>query len=98
MFGKGIVNKTSPDFLFLFATPTFISGAARVLDLYAVYDAYNCSSTEYEADFKAISSDWMAVGQDIGIAMKQFERSLPPESIRLNDEFCGAGQQMSFFP
>ena len=90
------MNRASSDFLF--ASPTFISGAARVLDLYGVYDAYNSSSTEYEADFKAILSDWMVVGQDILVAMKQFENSLPPDSLARYNELCGAGQQMSFFP
>ena len=90
------MNKTSSDFFF--ATPTFISGAARVLDLYGVYDAYNSSSTSYEADFKAILSDWSVVGQDIFSAMKQFESSVPLSSIARYDELCGADQQMSFFP
>lgn len=82
---------------FLFAIPTFISGAARVLDLYGVYDAYNTSSTEYEADYKALLSDWRMVGEDILVAMKTFEHSLPPGSATRYEELCGAGQQMSFF-
>ena len=49
------MNKARSDFLF--ATPTFIYGAARVLDLYGVFDAYNSSSTDYEADYKALWSD-----------------------------------------
>ncbi|MGC2197236.1 MAG: hypothetical protein WA628_21340 [Terriglobales bacterium] len=89
------MNKASSDLLF--ANPTFISGAARVLDLYGVYDEYNSSSTDYEADFKAILSDWMVVGQDIFVAMKEFESSLPPDSIARYDELCRADQQMSFF-
>jgi len=63
------VNKARSDFLF--ATPSFIYGAARVLDLYGIFDAYNSSSTEYEADCKAIWSDSSIVGQDICFAMKQ---------------------------
>lgn len=89
------MNKVRSDFLF--ATTTFISGAARVLDLYGVYDRYNASPTEYEADYKAVLSDWGTVGQDIFSATKQFESSLPPSSIARHDELCGAGQQMSFF-
>jgi hypothetical protein len=83
---------------FLFADPTFISGVARVLDLYGTFDAYNASSTEYEADYKALLSDWRMVGQDIVDAMKQFECSPPPGSNMRDDELCGTGQQMSFFP
>lgn len=89
------MNKSRSDFLF--ATPSFISGAARLLDLYGVYDAYNSSSTDYEADYKATWSDWIVVGQDLLWAMKQFERSLPPGSVVRQDELCGAGQQLSFF-
>lgn len=89
------MNKGRSDFLF--ASPTFISGAARVLDLYGFYGTYNASSTEYEADYKALLSDWAVVGQDILFAMKQFEGSLPPGSSVRQDELCGAGQQMSFF-
>jgi len=68
-----------------------------VLDLYGVYDTYNASPTEYEADYKALLSDWSMVGQDIFSAMKQFERSLPPSGIPRRDELSEAGQQMSFF-
>jgi hypothetical protein len=89
------VNKSSSEFLF--ATRSFISGAARVLDLYGVFDVYNFSFTAYEADFKAIRSDWNVVGQDIWSAMKLFECSLPPGSVARQEELCGAGQQMSFF-
>jgi len=89
----GIVNKARSDFLF--ATPSFIYGAARVLDLFGVYDAYNSSSTACEADYRAIWSDWSMVGQDIYSAMKQFEHSLPPGSVVRNEELS---QQMSFFP
>ncbi len=83
---------------FLFATPTFISGAAHVLDLYGVYDTYNAGCTEHEADYKALLCDWSVVGQDILGAMKTFEHSLPASSVARYDEPCGAGQQMSFFP
>lgn len=87
------MNKARSDFLF--ATPSFIYGAARALDLFGVYDAYNSGSSAYEADYRAIRSDWSIVGQDICSAMKQFERSLPPGSVVRNEELS---QQMSFFP
>jgi hypothetical protein len=57
---------------FLIATPSFVSGAARLLDLYGVYDSYNTSRTEGEADAKALYSDWRIVGQDIFGAMQEF--------------------------
>jgi len=87
------VNKVGSHFLF--ATPTFISGAARVLDLYGVYDTYNDSPTDREADYKAALSDWSIVGRDISSAMEQFERSLPPNGITRHDELRETEQQMS---
>ncbi len=89
------MNKIRSDFLF--STPTFASGAARVLDLFGTYDTYNFSSTDHEADFSALLSDWRIVGQDIFSAMSQLERSLPPESASRYNELCEAGQQ-SLFP
>lgn len=88
------MNKARSDFLF--ATPSFVSGAARSLDLYCLFDSYNSSSTEREADYRATLSDWRVIGQDILSAMRQFERA--PQGNRANHEdLCGAGRQMSLF-
>jgi hypothetical protein len=54
---------------FLFAQPSHLSGAARVLDLWGQFDDYNRSDTPQEADAKAIAADWLVVGQDIQDAM-----------------------------
>ena len=80
---------------FLFATPSFASGVARVLDLYGTYDRYNSSSTEAEADGKAIWLDWSVVGQDIRIATERFRDSLPAKDR--DRELCGVAEQLSFF-
>jgi len=61
---------------FLFAQPSFASGAARVLDLWGVLDDYNISPTTLEADEKAIAADWIIVGQDLSDAMEQHESEL----------------------
>ena len=61
---------------FLFAQPSFRSGAARTLDLWGQFDEYNHSETEAEADAAAIASDWLMVGQNISDAVKQFEDEL----------------------
>ncbi len=90
------MNKTRSDFLF--ARPSFVSGAARLLDLYCLYDLYNNSSTEREADYKAALSDWRVVGQDILIAMRQFDSSLQSGSrADSDDDLCGSERQMSLF-
>ncbi|HVM92514.1 MAG TPA: hypothetical protein VMT67_06860 [Terriglobales bacterium] len=82
---------------FLFANPSFLSGAARALDLYGTFDAYNGSSTEREADYKALSSDWHMVGQDIVAAMAQLSCSLPVDRSVGSDESVADERQMSFF-
>lgn len=56
---------------FLFARPSFGSGVARVLDLYGTFDAYNSSTSEAEADQRAIASDWCVIGRDLDEAFEQ---------------------------
>lgn len=55
---------------FLFAQPSYVSGMARVLDLWGTLDDYNISETTLEADEKAIAADWLVVGQDIADAIQ----------------------------
>jgi hypothetical protein len=58
---------------FLFAQPSFASGAARLLDLWGCFDEYSRSESATEADARAIASDWAVVGQDIYYAIEQYE-------------------------
>jgi hypothetical protein len=58
-----MVKKVKSDFLF--AQPSFASGAARLLDMWGQFDEYNRSETPAEADAKAIAADWVLIGQDI---------------------------------
>ena len=58
---------------FLFARPSWLSGFARVLDLFGVFDVYNQSRTPEEADAKAMYADWRIVGQDIMEAVSHFD-------------------------
>ena len=60
---------------FLVARPSLASGCARLFDWYGLYDAYNQSNTEAEADGKAILADWSVVGLDILAAIDQFDRT-----------------------
>jgi hypothetical protein len=62
-------NRVRTDFLF--AQPSFMSGAASVLDLWGQFPEYNESATPEEADASAIFSDWCLVGQDLWTAMGQ---------------------------
>ena len=64
---------------FLVATPSFFSGAGRLLDWYGLYDLYNVSRNGQEADAKAMFADWRVVGQDIQDAMLGFQNAPPVE-------------------
>ncbi len=66
-------NKPQTDFLF--APPSFTSGAARLVDWYGDFDEYNTSPTSSEADSKAIAADWAVVGEDIRTALGEFKRA-----------------------
>ena len=56
---------------FLVASPSFVSGAARLFDFYGLYDEYNTSPTEAQADAMATFADWMVVGKDLQEAIEQ---------------------------
>lgn len=60
----------------LFAQPSFMSGAARLVDLGGVFDKYNQSQTEAEADSRALASDWLSVGNNLRDALQKMSREL----------------------
>jgi len=48
-----------------------IYGAARVLDLYGIFDAYNSALRNLKQTAKQFGPIWSIVGQDICFAMKK---------------------------
>lgn len=60
---------------FLFASPSFLTGLGRTLDLGAVLNrsSYNFTPTPEGADLRAIAQDWVAVGRDLRKAMSEAE-------------------------
>lgn len=54
---------------FLIANPSFLNGAAHILDFWGTYDSYNQSLTTEEADARAIFSDWRSVGEELMLAV-----------------------------
>jgi hypothetical protein len=56
---------------FLFATPSFIAGMGRAIDLGGTMTTFNLSDTPAEADERALLSDWIAVGNDMREAFKK---------------------------
>ena len=57
---------------FLFARPSFIGGVARIFDLGGTLKTYNYSLSEEEADLRAISEDWKAVGNTLRRALEEY--------------------------
>ena len=57
----------------LYAMPSWISGAARVLDIGGTLNEYNFSENPAEADYLAIASDWAAVGLDLQAAIDSYK-------------------------
>lgn len=49
----------------LTAFPSYLTGMARVLDLFASLDSYKLSNHPDQHDAEAIYSDWQAVGLDL---------------------------------
>lgn len=59
---------------FLAAMPSWLSGAARSLDVAGLFDEYNDSHTVEAADAKALFCDWRLVGETVFSAMNLFRR------------------------
>jgi hypothetical protein len=57
---------------FLFAQPSFIEGAGRVLDFGDTLTEFNRSLDDEQADRLALWADWSAVGDDIGAVINRF--------------------------
>lgn len=61
---------------FLFPTSSFLIGAGSILNIAGNYFTFNYSSTDLEADTKAIQSDWGVVGNDIMVAEAKIKKTL----------------------
>jgi hypothetical protein len=63
----------SPFTRILFPRPSIFDGLARLFDSSGSLNKYNTSRTPAEADIKAMTADWNAVGEDIWDALEMFE-------------------------
>ena len=54
---------------FLFTTPSFLTGAANILNLAGNFYEFNTSDSDKEADCKAIKNDFNIVGKDFEKAL-----------------------------
>jgi hypothetical protein len=66
----------------LFASPSFLTGMGRVLDLFGEMDAYNVSPNEQVADYIALLNDWKAVGGDLTAALRRYAAAVEAEQAR----------------
>lgn len=53
----------------LYAVPSFIGGLATTLDMGGTLSMYNESESPDMADAKALTSDWLAVAEDMRSAL-----------------------------
>ena len=61
---------TSDHSRILFARPSFIEGIARIFDFSGTISEYNRCENGEEADYRALWSDWHAIGMDIREAQR----------------------------
>lgn len=67
---------------FLFPVPSFVSGAAKAIDLWGSHDSYNVSPDAETADRLAARSDWACVARDFRVAMAEVRE----QTARSDDE------------
>lgn len=72
MFKKEEISKTD----FLLPRNNFLIGLGSILNIAGSYFEYNTSSSESEADSKALASDWLNVGNDFRSAKSKFEKKM----------------------
>lgn len=54
--------------------PSFIDGAASLIDISPNILRYNQDQTEKEADINSLRADWYAIGGDLWNAIEQYEQ------------------------
>ena len=65
---------------FLFANPSCLEGASRVLDFGDTLTEYNCVEGGETADWVALNADWRSIGMDMGRASLQFQEQYVKEN------------------
>lgn len=68
------MGEVSVETSYLYANPSFFGGMAKILDMGGTLMIYNESRTPVEADMKAISNDWKAVGNDLAHSIQEHEK------------------------
>lgn len=63
----------------LVADSSLWEGFARLVDFQGKLSQYNYSVSETQADYRALSSDWQSVGDDIRAAISKFQENFARE-------------------
>ena len=58
---------------FLYGRPSFLDGAARILDLFGVFRHHDRLENDDEVDARALYDDFRIVGLDLEDAMRRYE-------------------------
>ncbi len=66
----------------LFSRPSFLRGFARLIDLGGTLNKYNYSESPEAADYYAVWSDWLAVGDDLKQGFNEYSRK---NNLRSNE-------------
>ena len=76
---------------FLYARPSFLGGAGHIMDLGDTLLVFNESVSPEQADYFAIKSDWVAIGDDLRNAIMLEEKCGPSVSpiTELQPAFSG---------
>lgn len=56
------------------ALPSFWEDMARVLDMAVTLAIYNDDQGPVPADYIALRDDWMAIGYDLSVAIREYEQ------------------------
>ena len=60
----------------LFAEPSFWEGIARLVDFSGSLNEYNLTKSTKVNEYLGLKSDWENIGNDINVAMNQFEKDI----------------------
>lgn len=72
----------------LFARPTFLEGAGRLLDFGNFMTEYNTSPNGEEADRRALTADWCAISDDLQQVMKAQSVEKLPATKKTGKRSC----------
>ncbi len=64
---------------FLYARPSFYEGMGRLLDFGNHLNQYNSSISPEQADALALYADWLAVGDDLRLAIEELAEIMSEE-------------------